>query len=242
MAALGVWWLVGHWQQQRTPTYALEQIKAIQSEADLDDHSDYRTARGRKIYRMTISAANDFGVHPTFGAPTTDGDTMVAPFTDPKVEGRLEFKRDGVWQLDNLVLTKLRGQTYYADFSSVAEPLYAMGKALADKSPGQVQADDRYMTDKGKRVRLRLLEQQKDSHGSNDDTYCDEPVVSGDTAYFGLHAKGGRNELRFEVVRTYEGWKFDDMTVVKIEGRTINQSVAEQIDSPLWVWFKSAFW
>ena len=242
LAVAGIAVLVAHVKHHRTPEYALEQIQEVKSETDIKAHEDYLTERGKKIFAIAVWIAKDEKLRPVFGPPIVDSDTMVATFTDPKAEGRLEFKKDGAWQLDNVILTKLKGRTFYTDFSSVAEPLNALAKVMSEKSPGEVMADNRYLTDKGRKVRLRLLEQRKEHPGSDDDFTFDEPVVNGSTAYFTMRGNDGQLEVQFQVVQWYDGWKFDDVVIVKAQGRTINQSFAEQIDSPLWVWFKSAFW
>ena len=241
---IGALIFVRNWNHRRTPEYAVEQIRAIGSEADIKDHEDYLTERGRKIFAIALSAEKDVATHLSIGEPTADGDAVAAPFKHPKAEGRLEFKKDGVWQLDNIIITKLNGGTFYADLASVGEPLQALVKAIEDKSPGQVMADNRYLTDKGKRVRLRMLKQHNGHSGGDNDPVVDEPVINGNTAYFSMHGStpNGETEICFQVVNTYDGWKFDDFIVVKANGKTINQSLAEQIDNPLWVWFKSALW
>ena len=234
--------VVSRVKDHRTPEYALEQIKSVKSEADIKDHEDYLTARGRKTFAIALSAANDEGVHPSFGVPTEDGDTVVVPFTDPKAEGRFEFKKDGVWQLDNIILTKMKGRTYYADLSSVAEPLYALGKAMGDKSKGQILADTRYLTDKGQQVRLWLLEQNGEHSKSDDDVIFDEPVVDNDDAYLSMHALDGQTELRFVIVKHYDGWKFDDVVAVKVQGKTINLAISDKLNNPFGTWLRSLLW
>jgi hypothetical protein len=96
----------------RTPEYAFHLVDTINSPGDIQRCRNYLTPQGQKVMTYLFDHQNgpstSAGIN--FQPFQIQGTTCYFPFTTEDNAGYIQFRQNGVWQFDDIVITRYKSR------------------------------------------------------------------------------------------------------------------------------------
>lgn len=103
----------GWYTHVHSPEYAFHVIDSINSRADLENCREYMTPQGRTVIAYAVDNAKSPSSSEKMQIQKSQilGTTCNIPYTHGDDVGYLQFQKNGVWQFDDVVITRHKRRT-----------------------------------------------------------------------------------------------------------------------------------